>query len=260
MLLSLLLLFAQVPPGPHARVTLVAERSTLQAGAANTIGVRFELDEGWHVYWQNPGDSGAAPTVQWTLPAGFTAGDLVYPTPERIQSGTLTNYGFEHQVLLMAPVRVPAKASGEARISAQVKFIVCREVCVPGRAEPSLVLPVGARGAPTAEQPLFARSRARAPQPAPAAWTSTASIGKDDVTITLTTGKREAKVDFFPITTGIVNDSAAPVYEPIDTGIRIRLERSDQLVTLPSRFPYVVRWPDGHAYRVTARVMQEKAR
>ena len=43
------------------------------------VGVLLEVEPGWHVYWMNPGDSGAPTTVSLTLPPGFTAGPVRFP-------------------------------------------------------------------------------------------------------------------------------------------------------------------------------------
>jgi DsbC/DsbD-like thiol-disulfide interchange protein len=41
-------------------------------------------DDGWHIYWQNPGDSGEPPRIKWQLPSGVTATALEWPTPMRM--------------------------------------------------------------------------------------------------------------------------------------------------------------------------------
>ena len=194
------------------------------------------------------------PLVQWKLPAGYVAEDLLYPAPQRITSGSFANYGYERDVLLLAPIRVPSDAGAGAEISASVRFIVCREVCVPGRAAPSLAMPVGGPAHASRSRALFDATRARVPQRAPAAWTSTAAISADEILVTLTTGRRESGWQFFPLETGIVNDSAAPQYEPIANGLRIHLKRSDQLTSVPERLSFVVEGADGRAFVVSARV------
>src|SRR5262249_24294085 len=63
----------------HARVELVAEESAPRAGKPIWIGLLFHLDPGWHIYWQNPGDSGKPPKVYWELPSGWRAGAIRWP-------------------------------------------------------------------------------------------------------------------------------------------------------------------------------------
>jgi len=62
---------SQSPPQSHAKVELMAEESTMRPGQPLWIGILFRLDEGWHIYWQNPGDSGEPPQVQWKPSSRF---------------------------------------------------------------------------------------------------------------------------------------------------------------------------------------------
>jgi len=75
----------------HVDVELVADVAGVAPGQTFRLGVRFVPEKNWHVYWKNPGDSGEAPRIQWMLPAGLTAGELEWPTPERIPVGPLVN-------------------------------------------------------------------------------------------------------------------------------------------------------------------------
>lgn len=55
---------------------LIAERSSVEPGASIWMLLHFKLRDGWHTYWRNPGDSGEATRIDWTLPAGVTAGPI----------------------------------------------------------------------------------------------------------------------------------------------------------------------------------------
>jgi thiol:disulfide interchange protein DsbD len=244
----------QAPQLPQTKVTLIAEQSALTPGAENTIGLRFELEPGWHIYWQNPGDSGAPPTVEWQMPAGYTAGGLAFPPPERIPAGSLINYGYENSALFLVPIRVPKDASAGADIIANVRYLICREICVPARAKPSIALAVGHASPIAQHKELFAATRARLPRPAPASWSAQARVGKDTITVALTTGARETAFEVFPVRPGIVNDSVAPVYQPTATGATITLKRSEQLEKTPADIPLLIKRADGQAFTLSARV------
>ena len=127
----------------HARIELIAEQNTVPPGKPLWLGLLFRLDPGWHIYWQNPGDSGEPPKVQWQLPPGFAAGLIVWPQPIRLGTGTVLDYGYEGQVLLMAPLKStsPEHPTSLPSISADVKYIVCREMCIPGKAHLTLAPP-----------------------------------------------------------------------------------------------------------------------
>ena len=70
-----------------ARVGLVASATGVVPGQPIEVALRFQLEAGWHIYWENSGDSGLPPTVSWNLPVGFSAGELQYPIPKRRVSG-----------------------------------------------------------------------------------------------------------------------------------------------------------------------------
>jgi len=69
---------------PHVTISLVPEWRGVVPGRSMGLAVRFQLEPGWHVYWENPGESGIATAVEWTLPPGFRAGALRFPIPERL--------------------------------------------------------------------------------------------------------------------------------------------------------------------------------
>lgn len=84
---------AHVVSTEHATVTLLSEQPQATAGQTLWLGLQFKLIPHWHVYWRNPGASGTAPVIHWTLPAGWKAGDIHWPVPKRIRVGPLTNPG-----------------------------------------------------------------------------------------------------------------------------------------------------------------------
>ncbi len=55
----------------HARIELIAEQNTAPPGKPLWLGLLFRLDPGWHIYWQNPGDSGEPPKDAMATPAGI---------------------------------------------------------------------------------------------------------------------------------------------------------------------------------------------
>ncbi len=153
---------------PHVSVELVPEVTHVRPGEAFGVGLRFDLEPGWHVYWSNPGDSGLAPSLRWELPEGVTAGPLEWPYPERIAVGPLVNYGYEGEVLL--PVALTAadtlRAGETVRLAARADWLVCKEDCIPGRADLTLDLPVSEAPARSDERwaQAFAEARARLPR------------------------------------------------------------------------------------------------
>ncbi len=57
--------------GDHlVRVRLVPEFRTVTPGSSTWLAVDLTPSPGWHIYWRNPGDSGAPPKIAWSLPRG----------------------------------------------------------------------------------------------------------------------------------------------------------------------------------------------
>ena len=92
---------------PHATAELVADVATAAPGRTLTVALRIAHEPGWHTYWKYPGDSGMPTRIGWTLPAGVTAGPILWPTPRRLPVGPLMNYGYEGEVLLLSEITVP---------------------------------------------------------------------------------------------------------------------------------------------------------
>ena len=118
--------------GPHVRVELIADHAAPAPGMR--LGLKFDLDPDWHIYWQNPGDSGGPPEVAWTFPPGMMAAGIEWPAPERINIGGLVNYGYHNSVVLPVVVAVAADARipQELTIKASVRWMACANLCVPG--------------------------------------------------------------------------------------------------------------------------------
>jgi thiol:disulfide interchange protein DsbD len=129
------------PETPLKRVRLLV----LDAGNPGLVklGLHIELQAGWHLYWVNPGDAGLAPSVRWTLPAGFAAGPLRHPVPARsVEDGILS---FEHrdEVLLLCDIAPPSAGCpvGPWKAAAVLEWMACRESCVTGETAVEAVFP-----------------------------------------------------------------------------------------------------------------------
>ena len=127
----------------HIDVELVPATNSVEPGGTLTLALRLKADEHWHTYWKNPGDSGLATQIAWTLPEGFEAGPILWPAPSRIDIGPLANYGYDGEVLLLTDIRTPDHVPGNVPIRAKASWLVCEEICIPGDATFTLTLPTG---------------------------------------------------------------------------------------------------------------------
>ncbi len=122
---------------PNLVVSLISDHKTLSTSSAASVGVLFEPNPGWHVYWRNPGDTGLSPEITWQLPQGTHISDIVWAYPEAIPVAHLMNYGFHDTLLLPTQVSFKNQApkAKKIRVGAHVKWLVCKESCIPGEAQ-----------------------------------------------------------------------------------------------------------------------------
>ena len=241
--------------GPHTTITLLANRDSLAGGERLSIGLQFQMEKGWHIYWVNPGDSGEPPKVQWQLPAGFRVGPIEWPAPEKLTVPSIVDYGYENEVLLMASVRVPARLTPGANlpVTANVNWLVCKDICIPAKAHVTLALPVrNASSKKSSSPPLFAETRKSLPREVPANWKITARSEKNDFVLTVETGERESAATFFPLEPEQIKNDAVQAATPFSQGVRLRLQKSDGLLKPIAQLRGVLELGPGRAYKIAA--------
>jgi len=153
----------------HTEVELVSELSAIAPGQPFTVALRMKMDPHWHTYWKNPGDSGLATTLAWTLPRDFTAGPIQWPAPQRIDAGGLVSYAYEGEAWLLVEITPPRTLRPGTRvpIKARADWLECEEICIPGGADLELTLPVASAPRPDKTREAdFTLARASLPQPA----------------------------------------------------------------------------------------------
>jgi thiol:disulfide interchange protein/DsbC/DsbD-like thiol-disulfide interchange protein len=188
----------------HTRVQLVLEADTVRPGDTVWAGVRLQMDLGWHTYWENPGESGAATEIEWHLPEGVSAGPIQWPVPEKFVAGGIVSYGLAGDQMLLVPLTFSARVpKGPLTLRAAVKWLECAQMCLPGQAAVQATITVADQTTASAQAALIQEAKKRLPQQKPAAevvawWEKT---GEQSRPLLLewapTPGTVEA--DFFPL-------------------------------------------------------------
>ena len=128
----------------QANARMVASSGSVMPGDSLWIAVEIDLPEGWHTYWRNPGDSGAAPTLDYSLPSGVTLGPIRWSKPELIPFGPLINIGYKNSAVFAQRMRVSDQFGEETLpITLKGRWLVCADVCIPESGELALTLSVG---------------------------------------------------------------------------------------------------------------------
>ncbi|MEM7425859.1 MAG: protein-disulfide reductase DsbD domain-containing protein [Pseudomonadota bacterium] len=102
-------------------------------------GVQVVLEEGWKTYWRVPGDSGVPPQFDWSRSENAGEIEVKWPAPGRFRDDYGWSNGYSKETLF--PVRVtPREAGAPVKLALTFYYGVCRELCIPGKAELELVL------------------------------------------------------------------------------------------------------------------------
>ena len=243
---------------PHGTVELVAEDQSIAPGRLCYLGLHFQLEQGWHIYWINPGDSGEPPRTVWHLPAGMAAGEMQWPAPKRIGSPTIADFGYEGETMLLVPIRTAAslKQGEAAQVDAYLNVLVCREICIPGKTRVSLSIPIR----PEIPQPdsrtreIFSAARKSLPKKAPSQWRVDVLEHPDSLVLVGSVGREIRRAAFFPLLESQISNSAAQKMEPNATGFRLTLVKSDQLTKPISRLKGVLEFSANESYVIDAPV------
>jgi thiol:disulfide interchange protein len=127
-------------------IELLSDHKAISSGSKFTVLIHLVPDQGWHAYWENPGDAGLKLTMDWDLPDGVTVGELQFTTPHLIPFEEIVTYGYESDVFIIAEVTTSDDLQNmeELTIGGNAFWLTCSDtLCVPQEASVNLMLPVG---------------------------------------------------------------------------------------------------------------------
>jgi thiol:disulfide interchange protein DsbD len=147
-------------------------------------------------------------------------------------------------------------AQALARLGAEIKVLVCRETCIPGKTQVSLTLPIKSQpSAPDVRtRELFAAARKDLPQPAPQTWKFSVDDAKDSFVLAANLGAQITQAIFFPLAEVQIDNSAPQILQPLPGGFRLTLRKSDRLLKPIDRLNGVLVLPGNHAYLIDSPV------
>lgn len=135
---------AQAADEVHVRAHLVSESKTIKPGSEFLLGVQFDIEPGWHIYYKECGDAGMPTSIDWKLPPGFTHGDLLWEKPHKFVDSGITTYGYANKTFIATKVTAPANLPKDkpVKIDAVLTWLSCKEICLPGKGTVTLDVPV----------------------------------------------------------------------------------------------------------------------
>ena len=229
---------SELVSAPSMRVELLSSVQSISAGDSFTLALRMLPDEHWHFYWQNPGDTGLPTRVAWQDNQALEYSELEWPVPQRADYQGFINYGYYGETLLITEVQAPENlAVGEPlQIQAQADWLICEEVCIPGRAVLDIEIATG-RGtqiSPWATQ--IEAAQGQLPQ----------DLGKLDGYYSISGGfqlyaqlpqelQSLRPVEFFPISQKLVNNLTIPSFSADEETASLVI--STQNAESPAEYP-----------------------
>ncbi len=198
--------------GEPSAAQLVSDVEWIQPGTPFYIGMLFSMRDKWHVYWINPGDSGLEPRIEWTIPEGFTAGDIRWPYPQRFEDGPFATFGHEEYLLLSRKIIPPEDLTpgSKVRFEADASWLACIDICISQQGRDELVLEVRDEAPrPDARwKEIFSESEKSLPVKDPR-WEFSFRIETDRITLYLeapenVSGDIVKNSEFFPLEPGLL--------------------------------------------------------
>lgn len=241
----------------HGRATLYSEQRAIRPGESLLVGLEIALDPEWHTYWKNPGDSGAAAIFQWDLPEGFSAGEILWPAPERIPTPPFMTYGFHGRPVLLVRLQAPRViTSPSVKIGLKAEWLECKEECIPAIGSFALELPAtrgaaeagGAQNAARERPALFTEALDRLPRNVDVAARAALDDAEFQLRLQLPAGLDldESQVYAFVEQQGIVDHPAPQIATRVGDELQVSIPRDfdeapgealDVVLTLGPRAP-----------------------
>jgi len=164
------------------------------SGKSLLAGVEMTMEPGWHTYWRHPGDSGIAPTFDWSKSRNVADLKLLWPAPLRFDAPDDLTVGYTDHVIWPVLIR-PIDPTKSVTLDLSMHYGICSDICVPGEARLRLTLPDGAteKGAHLIRQYL-----ARVPTPPRDGMEVTAHVEKEQLFVSIS---------------GVVDDAPALIVE-----------------------------------------------
>jgi thiol:disulfide interchange protein DsbD len=216
---------------------MVADVRSLQPGNKFTVGFIMTMEEGWHTYWKNAGEAGLRTEIAWDLPAGLTAGEILWPIPHKYnEGGEVVTFGYGDETMLMVPVTASndLRPGSMVTLKARVDWLECKHVCIPGSGIVTLSLPVSGGRTEPDNRNLFDRYRQQLPVPVEA---------NSDLRVTWELRKGSAVITASARHVFTTDSVGAPDFYPeaidgVEIGrTSVRFDRRSATMTLPLASP-----------------------
>ncbi|MEC7140961.1 MAG: protein-disulfide reductase DsbD domain-containing protein, partial [Pseudomonadota bacterium] len=149
--------------GVQAEVRVIsAFTATGETETTVPLGLEFQMNEGWHIYWRTPGEAGLPPELDHGPSLNVAETAFSWPVPTRDVTYGIETFVYKDRVVL--PLEVSLQNPGEPLdLRGKVDFLICADVCIPDSVEVDFSLPGGAAEIAEGEAALLNTFETRIP-------------------------------------------------------------------------------------------------
>lgn len=235
---------------PHSNASLVPTVRQAAPGISFMVGIKIDLEEHWHSYWRNPGDSGMATEVDWELPPGWQVTPMMWARPKEIMADGFRVYGYEGEAWKFVTLVPPADArpGTVAEIRANMRWLVCKETCLPARQSVSLRVPIGSTMIVHEENNEMVRNWYREVPLPDRSWAFSARRAGNEIKIRIgvpNQGELPAGTRFLPDRGEVINHTAEQRLERSGEGWLLTVPVSEFAFAPPTRARGLLLAPEG---------------
>ncbi len=215
---------------PHSRARWIASHQSLHGERPTYLALHLKLDPEWHSYWENPGDSGAAPILEIKAPEGVVVSKSLYPLPKRIEVPPLMTFGYEDEVMYLFEARLDPDYKGKETVSLELnaEWLVCKVECIPAYGTFALTLRTDGPHTVSADEQAIQAVRKQLPGSAVDQELSVQAVAEGEkIRLDLKSPPALEYLDFFPASASHLSNVKPELLSAKagETSIRLALER-----------------------------------
>ena len=129
--------------------TIKSQVTQIEPGDFFRVAFILDLQPKFHAYFKNAGMVGDPPSVEWELPDGFTAGELLFPLPKAFKSISTgiesVGYGYEGKAIFVTEIVADEnlEQGKDFTIKGSFNWQECDETCMLGDQDFSFTIKAG---------------------------------------------------------------------------------------------------------------------
>lgn len=235
--------------GPYVNTVAIPSTQNITAGQSFEVLIHQTIKEDWHIYWKNPGDTGAEPRFNFFMPEGFKQSDISWSTPQRLPIGDLMNFGYTNEAFFKTTFTAPKNLTGEKiSLALEAEWLVCHDICIPESQSLDIELNIQPQNSQDTKPKIFRTAAIKFPTVQ--SWPSELYNNNDQLHIKLdpiaSKALQNAKdITFFPAEWGLIQNNAPILVLNEEKGEKTLSTKSGERQAQDVQsFPIVINWID----------------